>query len=288
MERNNNWWKTVTSILLVLFMMPLGHALMIIMELTLSPSAVHGWAFAMGGMGLAMVVAGVFARGDTRQTLLGLFGGLLFWTGWVEFLFRYYANRWGTQPEIVDGEIVTKPEYLILPATSGLWVMIMVLYVFCTKNGCDFINWWQRLLFRGRKAEIAARPMTRHTSIVTFMELNMILWTSYLLLMFCYDSRFLGDRHPVTFLVGVGCLAAAVLMFRRQLRLASWGANIRMAIATVIVFWTPVEILGRIDFFKEIWVEPQSYAGQMIVLLVAFVALAGYMWVVASGKRKQG
>lgn len=274
------------SFLLVLFMMPLGHALMIMMERTMPPSAVHGWAFAMGGAGLAVVVAGVFVRGDTRQTLLGLFGGLLFWTGWVEFLFQYYANRWGTQPEIVDGEIVTKPEYLILPATFGLWMMVMMLYVFCTKTGCGFINWWQRTLFRGRKTEIAARPMTRHTSIVTFMELNMILWTSYLLLMFCYDSRFLGDRHPVTFLVGVGCLAGAVLMFRRQLRLASWGANIRMSIATVIVFWTPVEILGRMDFFNEIWVEPHKYAVQMIVMLIAFVSLALYMWVGAVKKRK--
>ncbi len=117
----------MTSFLLVLFMMPLGHALMIIMERTLPPSAVHVSAFAIGGVGLAMVVAGVFARGDTRQTLLGLFGGLLFWTGWVEFLFQYYAVRWGTQPEIVDGEIVTRPEYLILPATFGLWVMVMML-----------------------------------------------------------------------------------------------------------------------------------------------------------------
>ncbi len=144
------------------------------------------------------------------------------------------------------------------------------------------------MLFRDRKTEIAVRPMTRHTSIVTFMELNMILWTSYLLLMFCYDSHFLGDRHPVTSFVGVGCLAGAVLMFRRQLRLASWGANIRMSIATVIVFWTPVEILGRMDFFNEIWVEPQKYAMQMTIMLVAFVSLAGYMWIEASKKRKRG
>lgn len=48
-------------------------------------------------------------------------------------------------------------------------MMIMVMYLFSTKNGCNFINWWQRLLFRGKKNDIAARPMTRHTSIVTFI-----------------------------------------------------------------------------------------------------------------------
>ena len=102
-----------------------------------------------------------------------------FWTGWVEFLFQYYAVRWGTQPEMENGEIVTRPEYLILPATFGLWMMVMTLYIFSTRNGCNFINWWQKILFRGRKPEIVARPMTRHASIVTFVELMMILWASY-------------------------------------------------------------------------------------------------------------
>ena len=120
--------------------------------------------------------------------------------------------------------------------------------------------------------------MTRHTSIVTFMELNMMLWGLYLLLMFCYDKHFLGDHHPVTFLVGMGCLVGSFFMLRRQLRLASWGANIRMAIATVIVFWTPVEILGRINFFKEFWVEPEKYVWQMVVILIVFLSLGVYLW----------
>lgn len=276
-EKKYYWWKTLASFMLVLFTMPLGHALMIVMEKTMSPVAVHYSAFAMGAVGLFMVIAGVFVKGDTRQTLCGLFGGLLFWTGWVEFLFQYYALRWGVQPEIENGEVVTKPEYLILPATFGLWMMIMTLYIFSTKNGCNFINWWQRVLFRSHKSEIAARPMTRHTSIVTFMQLNMMLWTCYLVLMFCYDKNFLGDHHPVTFLVGFGCLVGAFFMFKRQLRLPSWGANIRMAIATVIVFWTPVEIMGRINFFDEIWVEPEKYQTPLIVILVAFLLLLAYI-----------
>lgn len=273
------WWKTIASFMVVLFTMPLGHALMIVMEKTMTAEAVHYAAFLMGLAGLVMVVAGVFAKGDTRQTLCGLFGGLLFWTGWIEFLFQYYATRWGTQPEVIDGEVVTKPEYLILPATFGLWMMVMTLYVFSTRNGCNFINWVQKVLFRGKKNEIAARPMTRHTSIVTFMELNMMLWTSYLLLMFCYDRNFLGDHHPVTSLVAVGCFIGSIFMFRRQLRLASWGANIRMAIATVIVFWVPVEVLGRLNFFREFWVEPQQFASLMWAILAAFAALLIYiMW----------
>lgn len=258
---------------------------MMIMEKTMTPVALHYSAFFMGFAGLLIVITGVFVKGDTKQTFFGLIGGLLFWTGWVEFLFQYYATRWGTQPEMENGEVVTRPEYLILPASFGMWMMMMTLYIFSTRNGCNFINWCQRVLLGSRKNEIAARPMTRHTSIVTFMELNMILWASYLLLMFCYDKNFLGDRHPVTSIIAAGCLLGSIFIFKKQLRLSSWGANIRMAIATVVVFWVPVEVLGRLDFFHEFWVEPEKYATQMICILVVFMVLIGYI-LLASRKKK--
>lgn len=284
-QKKKNWWKSIASFLLVLCTMPLGHAMMIIMENTMTPAAVHCSAFCMGLAGLLLVIGGVFVKGDTRQTVCGLIGGLLFWTGWVEFLFQYYATRWGTQPEMENGEVVTRPEYLILPASFGMWMMVMMLYIFSTKNGCNFINWWQRTILRSRKNEIAARPMTHHTSIVTFMELNMILWASYLLLMFCYDRNFLGDRHPITSIVAAGCLLGSIFIFKKQLKLSSWGSNIRMAIATVIVFWVPVEVLGRLNFFHEFWVEPEKYATQIVSILVAFLVLMVYI-MMAARKRK--
>ena len=284
-QKKKNWWKSIASFLLVLCTMPLGHAMMIIMENTMTPAAVHCSAFCMGLAGLLLVIGGVFVKGNTKQTVCGLIGGLLFWTGWVEFLFQYYATRWGTQPEMENGEVVTRPEYLILPASFGMWMMVMTLYIFSTKNGCNFINWWQRMILRSHKNEIAARPMTHHTSIVTFMELNMILWASYLLLMFCYDKNFLGDRHPITSIVAAGCLLGSIFIFRKQLKLSSWGANIRMAIATVIVFWVPVEVLGRLNFFHEFWVEPEKYATQIVSILVAFVVLMVYI-MMAARKRK--
>ena len=155
-----------------------------------------------------------------------------------------------------------------MPASFGMWMMTMVMYVFSTKNGCDFITWIQKVCFRDKRKVIVTQPMTRHTSIVTFMEINMMLWAFYLLLMFCYDKRFLGDHHPVTFLVG-------------------WGSNIRMAIATVIIFWTPIEILGRINFFREFWVEPEKYSLEMIVILVMFLGLGVYLWKKGASKRKK-
>ena len=105
----------------------------------------------------------------------------------------------------------------------------------------------------------------------------MMLWASDLLLMFCDSKIYLGVDHPVTFMVGAFCLVGSILMFWKQLRLSAWGANLRMAYATVIVFWVPVEILGRIDFFKEFWVEPQEYAMPLLIILAAFIGLGIYI-----------
>ena len=285
-KKNTYWWRTIASFVLVLFTMPLGHALMILMEKFMDPVTVHYAGFTMGFVGLIMVIVGVFVKGDTRQTLWGLIGGLLFWTGWVEFLFLYYARRYGVPPEIEHGVVVTKPEYLIMPASFGLWMMVMTMYIFSTRNGCDFITWIQEKLFGKHKNKIVVQPMTHHTSIITFMELNMILWAFYLLLMFCYDKNFLGDHHPVTYLIGIGCFIGSLFMFRRQLHIAAWGANIRMAVATVIVFWTPVEILGRINFFKEFWVHPQEYGFLLLCILGAFILLLVYMWLKGAKKKR--
>lgn len=269
--------KALASFFLVLFTMPLGHAAMILMEHYLAPGPLHVSAFLLGLAGLMITVAGVFVKGDLKQTLCGLFGALLFWTGWVEFLFQYYADRFGMQPytDPASGK-VTQPEYLILPASFGFMMMFLLLYLFSIRSGCNFFNWCQKRLFGRRRDMVVARPMTRHTSIVTFMELNLMMWACYVLLMFCYDTDFLGDTHPVTLAVAFGCLVGSMFIFIKQTRIASWGANIRMAIATVLTFWTFVEVMGHIGILKEIWVEPLEHVWVMSGLAVLFVGLGTY------------
>ena len=51
------WWKASASFLMVLFTMPLGHAVMILMEHFLDETTLHYSAFAMGFVGMLMVTA---------------------------------------------------------------------------------------------------------------------------------------------------------------------------------------------------------------------------------------
>ena len=312
MMKTKNLGMTIGSILIILLLMPLGHALMIIMEHTLESTALHYSAFAMGFVGLVIAIWGVFVKGDTKQTVFGMAGALLFWTGWVEFLLAYYAQRYGVHCDLVGNGVVetateyvngigmnqtytingtpleefsraelkeirgSRPEYLIMPATFGMWMMFLVMYIFCTKTGCNFIRWIQNHC--GVKNNVELRPMAHHASIVTFMEWNIMMWGLYLLLMFCYDPVFLGTTHPVTYAIGIFCLIGSGMIFKKQLYIGHWGRNLRMSLANVIVLWSAVEIAARNGFFKEIWVDPGNHVAEMVGILLVFVGLILGFW----------
>lgn len=275
-RKQTNCGKAIVSIAVTLAAMPLTHILARMLKDGTTGVEQFYAGMGMGAFGLGLVIAGVFIKGDARQSLLGLFGGMFYWMGAIDFLFMYYAERFGTQAQLdpVTGEIVSRPEYLILPATFGFWAMVMMLYLFCTANGCNFLNWWQRLFFGKHKKEIAARPMTRHTSIVAFMEVITMLWTCYLTLMFCYDERFLGDRHPVTLLMGMLGLIGSLFMFARLLHYSSWGMSLRYGFATVIIFWIAVEVFDRISLLPALWNAPGEHILQIILIGGSF-AVAG-------------
>lgn len=323
MEKKEQYWgKTIASFLFVLCTMPLGHALMRVMEETMSSHAVNVCAFIMGFVGLIMAIVGVYVKGDTKQTLWGMFGGLLFWTGWVEFMFGYFAARFGVHYDLVGSGTVqttteylngigvnhemlinginvndipaaelkamrgSRPEYLILPATFGFFVMFLVLYIFGSKTGCHALNWLQKVFFGPKRDEIVPRNMSHHTAITTFLEFNIMNWACYLILMFMYDPVFLGESHPLTIALAIGCVIGAIFMFRYQLHIQAWGPNIRMSISTVIVFWTAVEVFTRNGLFTEIWVDPMNHVPEMISILACFLVLgAAFIFKFAKTKK---
>lgn len=275
-------WTGILSFIIVLFMMPLGHAAMILMEKILGHNLLYQAALLLGAIGVGLLLSGIYSKKEITATFAGLFGGMLVWTGWVEFAYVYYANRYGVQPLIENGEVVTKPEYLIMPSSVGFWAIIMLFYIFSIKSNCVLFTWIQEKLHYGmaKKAVSDAQPVSRLQPVVrnhamtTFMEMNIIMWTCYIVLLFVYDERFFGDHHPVTSIIAFGSLAWSIYLFVKLLKIKKLGYAIRYAIPTVIIFWTFVEIMGRWDMLKEIWIEPSHYWMEMTVMLVAFIVLS--------------
>ncbi len=272
----------IIAFLIVLFTMPLGHAAMILMEKGFGHEYIYQAAIILGFVGFLLVVWGVIINKETSSTFLGLFGGLFIWTGWIEFAFVYYANRFGVEPLMVNGEIVTKPEYLIMPSSVGFWAVLMMYYFFSSKTGCEFFNWFQRKLKINNS--ISHTPKSKNYTMSTVMELVILLWTFYLVLLFAYDDDFFGDQSPVTYAIAFGSLFWSGYLFIKLLKITKIGYAIRYSIPTVIIFWNFVEILGRWDMFKEIWVEPGKYSMEMTTILLVFVAL---IVVAAVGKKKK-
>ena len=260
----------ILAFLIVLLTMPLGHAAMIIMEKSFGHEYIYHAAVILGLIGFGLVVWGMIINKDTKSTFLGLFGGLFIWTGWIEFAFVYYANRFNVAPLMENGEVVTKPEYLIMPSSIGFWVIMMMFFFFSSKSGCGFFNWFQQKL-KIRNA-VKLKPV-HNFAMTTLMQLIALLWTFYLVLLFVYDSNFLGDRHPVTYFIAFGSLLWSGYLFLKLLKITKMGYAIRYAIPTVIIFWNFVEILGRWDVFKEIWVEPGKYWLEMLLIFSVFVIL---------------
>ncbi len=261
----------IIAFVIVLFTMPLGHALMIIMEKMLGHSFLFEAALTLGFVGVFFLFWGMISKKSLTATLLGLFGGLFVWTGWVEFAFVYYAQRFGVPPLMENGVVVTKPEYLIMPSSIGFWVIIMLYYFFGTRTGCTFFSWFQK---RMKRLDIKPlKPAVRNIALTTFMELNMLLWTFYLVLLFVYDKNFIGDDTIVAHIVAYGSLLWALYLFTKLIKKENMAYALRYAIPTVIVFWNFVEILGRWNVFQEIWVRPFEYAMEMFFFALVLVVL---------------
>ncbi len=261
----------IISFIIVLFTMPLGHAAMILMEIGFGHEYIYQAALILGFLGLGLLIWGMISQNENKATFLGLFGGLFIWTGWVEFAFVYYANRFGVEPLMEAGEVVTKPEYLIMPSSVGFWAVFMIYYFFGTKSGCVFFNWFQKKMNVKNINEL--KPTKRNTAISTFLELTLLLWTFYLILLFAYDTSFLGDRHPITYFIAFASLLWSLFLFKKLLKINNIAYAIRYSIPTVIIFWNFVEILGRWGFFKEIWVEPRKYWLEMLITAIIFLSL---------------
>lgn len=158
-----------------------------------------------------------------------------------------------------------------MPSSIGFWAILMMFYFLSSKSGCKFFNWFQKKL-KVRNA-VKLKPVSHNYAMSTLMELISILWTFYLVLLLIYDSNFFGDRHPVTYIIAFGSLLWSGYLFTRLIKINKLDYGIRYSIPTVIIFWNFVEIMGRWDVFKEIWVEPGKYWLEMIIISIVFVLL---------------
>ena len=264
----------ILAFLIVLFTMPLGHAAMIIMGKIFVHEYVFLAALILGLIGIVLLIFGVRNKNETKATFYGIFSGLFIWTGWIEFAFVYIAQKYNISPLIENGEVVTKPEYLIMPSSIGFLAVFLLYFLFNGKTQCKFFTWWQKL-FKIDRTTIVGANKNKSFALISAMEIIMVLWTFYIVLLILYDKAFFGDRHPLAYIVAFGSLLWSFYLFFKLIKIKKWAYALRYSIPTVIIFWNFVEILGRWDIFKEIWIEPGKYWIEMLSILFVFALLFG-------------
>jgi hypothetical protein len=283
-DQEGSGWKRrltgITAFVIVLLLMPLGHALMVLLESF--GAAVLSSAMAVGTIGLVLLWWGVKkAKRDLHATLAGAIGGVLVWTGWVEFSFVWMADRLGVQPLMQHGEVTTKPEYLVMMSSLGLLGAMLMMMLFMPTR-CPFFAWAQKRLgiFRSDTAAMAAK---RPLAAIAFLEMVMLVWTFYLVLLVCYDDGIAGDRHLLTWAVCFGSLAWSMYLFSKLVRIRSFDHAVRYAIPTVVIFWNFVEVMGRWNLLKEIWVHPFEHWLENSLILAMMVFFT--WWYVSKGRK---
>lgn len=259
------------AFVVVFVVQALGHTVMIMMEEIFGEQYVYQSAFLLGGIGAVMLYVGMKHSGEVAGTWLGFFAGTFLWTGWVEFSFVYYANALGVPPLIEGGEIATKPEYLVMPSSIGILLATLVYFTLNKETKCNFFHWIQR---RGHLSTGKPTPKyPRNFAAITCLETIYVIWFFYVLLLVLYDQNILGDRHPVVYGLFFANTIWALYLFQRLMRFWKVTTAIRYGIPTAIIAWNSVELLGRWDFFTEIWVHPIDYALEMSMVFGAFVVV---------------
>lgn len=243
--------KGIKATLFFFFLMGIGHALMMVINRVderygFEKSFMFWSAVILTVSGIILIFITKFNKTDTWQSMNGALGGVLFWTGAIEYGLIFGSQKLGITP--LHG---TAPEYRLMKFTWPFILGIFLYLLFHEDIRCNFIAFLRRKfsLMKGPTSEGRIRNYGPRTAF----EMILVLWTFYVLLLLAYDENIFGVHHPVTYLIFVLSLGCGIYLIYKLLKIKEMGKAIRYSIPTAIIFWNTVEILAKWKVFKEPW-----------------------------------
>ena len=200
------------------------------------------------------------SRATRRQSILGIFGGNLLWTGGIEYglLLASRTLGIGKTVSVVDGQLVAiYGEYVLLKYTWGILLLVMVYLLFLESSRCPVFLWWRKRVPTMRGPVVSGR-IGNYGPRSAFQYATTV-WGFYLLLLWAYDENVFGVYSWVTKGILFATLAGTVYCMYRLHQQTGWGPAIRYAIAAICVLWTPIEIFAKWGVMQEPWLllEPR-------------------------------
>ena len=221
--------------------------------LPVSPVLV-GSAFGLTLVGFALIVASRHVANGATQSVIGIFAGMLMWTGSVEYGLMIASRILGVAKSFeLHGERIVGAlgEYVLLKHTWGLILLVMIYLLFLESNRCPFFTWFRKHLHLMRGA-VAGGRIDNFAPRTAFQCIT-LLWAFYVLLLWAYDETVFGVDGWFTRAVFFGSFASTGYLLLRLFRQGSMGAAIRYSIATSIICWNCVEIAAKWGLFREPW-----------------------------------
>ena len=245
--------KGVKAALFFFFLMGIGHALMMIINRVderfgFDKSFMFWSAVVLAIAGVFLIYYTRFNKTDTWQSMNGALGGILFWTGAVEYGLIFGSRKLG-----ITSLHGMAPEFRLMEFTWPFILGIFLYLLFHEDVRCNFIAYLRRKLplMRGPTSEGRIRNYGPRTAF----EMILVLWTFYVLLLLAYDENIFGVHHPVTYLIFILSLGCGIYLIYKLIKIKEMGKAIRYAIPTAIIFWNSVEILAKWKLFKEPWIS---------------------------------
>jgi len=193
-------------------------------------------------------------KSDAVQSILGIFGGNLLWTGGIEYGLTFASRQLGIGKTVgvVDGQLIAiYGEYVLLKHTWGALALVMAYLLFLESSRCTIFLWWRKRVPTMR-GPIATGRIGNYGPRSAF-QYSTTVWAFYLLLLWAYDEQVFGVYSLVTKGILFASVAGAIYLMWRLHHQNGWGPAVRYAIAAVVVFWTPIEIFAKWGVMNEPW-----------------------------------
>ena len=238
---------------------------------------------------LGLCVAGLFLiwttsriKSDAAQSIVGIFGGNLLWTGGIEYGLTLASRSMGIGKTIgvVDGQLYARyGEYVLLKHTWGPLALITVYLMFLESSRCPMFLWMRKNvptmrgpIVSGRIGNYGPRSAFQYSTTV---------WAFYLLLLWAYDESVFGVYSLTTKGILFASVAGSIYCIWRLHQQRGWGPAVRYAVAAMCVVWTPIEIFAKWGVLREPWLllEPTT-------AVIFFGGLALGTWALIRAQRK--
>lgn len=193
-------------------------------------------------------------KSDAAQSILGIFGGNLLWTGAIEYGLTLASRSLGVGKTVgvVDGQLVAVyGEYVLLKHTWGALALVLAYLLFLESSRCPVSLWWRERVPTMRGPVVSGR--IHNYGPRSAFQYGTTVWFFYLLLLWAYDESVLGVYSLPTKVILFAAIAGSIYYVWRLHQQTGWGAAIRYAVGAMIVVWTPIEIFGKWGVMRQPW-----------------------------------